>query len=95
MKKTNPNDPANPVSGIEYDAPKDSISFDASHYDLKVNYSGMTKREEFAKAAMIAYAGGEYIGQSGKPYEQIAEWCVCMADALIDELNKPLTPSHQ
>jgi len=49
---------------------------------------GMTKREYYAAKAMQGYAGGEFTGQSGMPYEQIAEWSVRMADALVCELAK-------
>ena len=48
---------------------------------------GLTKREYFAGQAMASYFGGEYIGQSGMPYEAIATNCVLMADALILALN--------
>ena len=49
---------------------------------------GMTKREYYAAKAMQGYAGGEFTGQSGMPCEQIAEWSVRMADALVCELAK-------
>jgi hypothetical protein len=56
--------------------------------DLSYQQPGLTKREYFAGLAMQSYAGGEYTGQSGMPHNQIAEWSVGMADALLDELNK-------
>jgi len=53
-------------------------------------WSGITKREYFAAKAMQAYASGEYTAQSGMPHENIAEWSVKMADALLEALaNEP------
>ena len=53
-----------------------------------IEQEGLTKREYFAAKAMQGYAGGEFTGQSGMPCEQIAEWSVRMADALVYELAK-------
>lgn len=55
---------------------------------MDVTNIGLTKREHFAGLAMASYYGGEFIGKSGMPFETIAESCVKMADALINELNK-------
>jgi len=69
--------------------PKESV-----HPDTKENpqfnhqHFGLTKREYFAAMAMQGYCGGEFTGQSGKPHEDMAEWSVEMADALIEALNK-------
>jgi len=52
------------------------------------NYQGMTIRQQFAMAAMQAYAGADHVGNSGMPHEEIAEWAVKQADALIVALNK-------
>lgn len=49
---------------------------------------GLTKREYFAGLAMQGYCGGEYTGQSGMSFEQIAIWSVGMADALLKQLEK-------
>ena len=49
---------------------------------------GLTKREQFAMAAMQAYAGADYVGNTGVPHEEIAKWAVNQADALINALNK-------
>lgn len=56
------------------------------HY-ANVGGLGLTKREYFAGLAMASYFGGEFIGQSGMPYDAIATNCVLMADALINQLN--------
>ena len=48
---------------------------------------GLTKREYFAGLAMASFFGGEYIGQSGMPEQEIAKRCVAMADALLMELS--------
>lgn len=89
--KTEPNAPIVPMKH----ANGQQMGHDAetTHFLECTNaYIGLTKREEFAKAAMIGYCGGEYIGQSGMAVERIAEWCVSMADALIVELNKYQNP---
>ena len=46
---------------------------------------GLTKREYFAVMAMQGWLANEYIGTK---YDIIAQHCVRMADALIEELNK-------
>jgi hypothetical protein len=46
---------------------------------------GLTKREYFAAMAMQGWLANEYIGTK---YDIIAQHCVRMADALIEELNK-------
>lgn len=50
--------------------------------------SGMNLRQYYAGLAMQGYCGGEYIGQSGMPHNEIAEWSVKMADTLIEQLNR-------
>lgn len=53
----------------------------------EVKFGGLTKREYFAGLAMASFFGGEYIGQSGVPEQEIAKRCVAMADALLVELS--------
>jgi len=47
--------------------------------------AGLTKREYFAAKAMQGWLANGYIGTK---YDIIAQHCVRMADALIEELNK-------
>jgi hypothetical protein len=47
---------------------------------------GLTKREEFAKAAMQGNAANPALIQLGS--QAFAERCIEMADALIDGLNR-------
>lgn len=59
-----------------------------------INYIGLTKREEFAKAAMIGLlADPEDHADECKPGETcaqtVARFAVEQADALIEALNKP------
>lgn len=70
--KTNPNEPANPISEEETDR------IDAG---VKI-YSGLTKREHFAAMAMQGLLA------AGAHYSTLSEKAVVIADALIIELNK-------
>lgn len=54
---------------------------------------GLTKREYFAALAMQGYVSADYTANSGTPVENMAEFAVKMADALIIELNKPSNPT--
>jgi len=47
--------------------------------------SGLTKREAFAMAAMQGIAGNEYCGSHWS--KDTAEAAVCLADALLKELD--------
>lgn len=55
---------------------------------IQILYPGMTKREYFALHFAASYASADYVANSGKPYGEMAEFGVEMADALISELNK-------
>lgn len=76
---TNPNDPAFPAE------PK------TQNY-MGITYRGMTKREEFAKAAMQGLCANpdEHIGNASP--ELRAKWACNEADALIAELSKDTAP---
>jgi len=50
-------------------------------------YFGLNKREYFAGLAMQGYCGGEFTGQSGMPFSDIAKFAVQLADALLAELS--------
>jgi len=54
---------------------------------------GLTKREMFAMAAMQGMLANSHVGQGFKPFshmtdEEIAQWSVKQADALLAELEK-------
>lgn len=56
-------------------------------YGFPEEYLGMTKREAFAMAAMTGM-----LATDDRPvthFDSAAEYCVKMADALIQALNKP------
>lgn len=82
---TNPDDPAMP--------------YQVDQIQRLGNWPGLTKREEFAKAAMQGHLSNPYVTQEvekllststiGRDGRQLlAEWSVADADALIAELNK-------
>lgn len=83
--KTNGKEPITPFADI---AGRIASNLDMAHLEGMGAMIGLTKREYFAGLAMSSYYGGEFIGQSGMPFEIIAQNCVLMADALIFELNK-------
>lgn len=82
---TNPNDPASPI-------------FRTSDYsqDITCTSPGLTKREEFAKAAMQGLCANPYLSKqgvdmqvSGDEYRtRLATEAILQADALIAALNK-------
>jgi hypothetical protein len=62
--------------------------------DIQWGASGLTIREEFAKAAMVGILASEDIGH-GKGFENVSDVAalsVAAADALIAELAKPVQP---
>lgn len=68
---TNPSDPAFPLPGGAENIPPE--------------VAGLTKREEFAKAAMIGLLSSQF------KYEDLADYAIkarVMADLMIAELNK-------
>lgn len=76
--KTNPNDPANPISG---ELLNNCETVDFSPF-------GFTKREVFAMAAMQGYLAS-YTGAHQDPHPDfVAKKAVEYANALISELNK-------
>ncbi len=83
--KTNPNDPANPVTAdiIDYENLTDQIG------SGRVNIQGLTKREQFAMAAMQGLCVGKISKDimSGQCLD-IANEAVEIADCLIASLNK-------
>lgn len=78
---TNGNDLAHPA--LEYALHHEPIQVVSQHF-------GLTKREEFAKAALIAVLSAS-ITNVGYP-KRSAEEAVACADALIEALNKPEVP---
>lgn len=56
------------------------------------HYPGLTKREHFAGLAMQAWISADHVGNAGYPFEEMANRAIDCADALIAELNKPITP---
>lgn len=78
--KINPNDPAYPINIPEGHTLVNGIPG-----------NGLTKREYFAGLAMQAVA--KVTSYNGRlQYDHAAELSVAMADALIEQLNKPVTP---
>lgn len=51
------------------------------------NDAGLTKREYMAIEFTKAYAGSDYVANSGVSHENIAKWGIKMADELIKQLN--------
>lgn len=83
--KTEPNKQIAGMTSIQEIVGNPRYPKEVARHEVK---GGLTKREHFAGLAMQGYCGGEYIGQSGMPHNQIAEWSVKMADALIEQLNR-------
>lgn len=81
MKNTYGNEPVTPCYAfVEYDE-SNSESGD---------FTGLTKREEFAKAAMMGLCANGDADFCTLHSERVAEIAVSLADALINELNKPV-----
>lgn len=76
------------ITGNENVYPSQYKGKDKFDWDEIKFKDGLTIRQHFAAMAMQGYCGGEFTGQSGQSHEELAEWCVKMADALIKELNK-------
>jgi hypothetical protein len=55
---------------------------------IKVKTKGLTKREHFAGLAMQSYIN-HYFGNKKETTENVAQWSINMADALIEALSKP------
>lgn len=79
MEKINPNDPANPR--VAFDKDGTLTTFESE-------FSGMTIRTQIAAMAMQGWISADYTANSGTPHEELAQWSVKMADALIAELNR-------
>ena len=80
---TNPNDPASPQHGW---------SSDPAVLERMKTQLGLSKREEFAKAAMTTFVTTTNGSWQEADAPMIARVSVAFADALIAELNKPRQP---
>ena len=56
---------------------------------LEGSMNGLTKREEFAKAAMVGFLSSDLTKQEEWPVDKITKASIVVADALLSELEKP------
>lgn len=75
----NADQPAYPLLGYQRGA-------DSNIHPEPVIYEGLTKREEFAKAAMLGLLASDYSTKIDTV--KIAEWSVAQADDLLAALAK-------
>lgn len=91
---TNPNDPCFPERITIYDNPQSGRS-PLPPYTKTV--SGLTKREYFAAMAMQGFVAGIHAFPDQKVLvhwkgDDMAIYCLKLADALLAELSKPVNP---
>lgn len=94
--KTNGNDPITAIKDVAVNVVDEELVFagDSKKYDFVTNFEGLTKREYFAAMAMHGmlaneHGFGTYNGHTTcEDVNQKAIFCIAMADALIEALNK-------
>lgn len=79
--KINPNDPAYPINIPEGHTLVNGIPG-----------NGLTKREYFAGLAMQGLIAGWTTGMPNDEFKQLSELSTRISDAVLAELNKPVTP---